>query len=191
MLALTVQRVLRHPRVRAVVVAAPRARLEQTRRLLARLRPRVPVKVVAGGGSRQESVYRALRAAPETPFVLVHDAVRPFVSRAVLDAVMRAARSAGAAVCALPVTDTIKRVRGGWVEDTLDRSVLWAVQTPQGFRTALLREAHDKARREGVVATDDAALVERLGHRVRVVRGNPENFKITTPTDLRRARARP
>jgi 2-C-methyl-D-erythritol 4-phosphate cytidylyltransferase len=190
MLAVTVRRILRYPRVRAVVVAAPRNRLVQVRRLLAGLRPRVPVTVVAGGASRQESVYRALRAAPEAPVVVVHDAVRPFVSQTVLEAVVRAARTAGAAVCGLPVTDTIKRVRAGWVEDTLDRSALWAVQTPQAFRTPLLREAHHEARRHGVVATDDAALVERLGHRVRVVLGSPENLKITTLSDLRRARGR-
>jgi 2-C-methyl-D-erythritol 4-phosphate cytidylyltransferase len=94
----------------------------------------------------------------------------------------------GAAVCALPVTETVKRVRAGLVEATLDRSELWAVQTPQVFRADLLREAHEKARRDGAAGTDDAALVERLGQSVRVVPGLPQNVKITTPEDLRRAR---
>jgi 2-C-methyl-D-erythritol 4-phosphate cytidylyltransferase len=84
----------------------------------------------------------------------------------------------------------VKRVRDGFVEDTVDRDGLWSVQTPQAFRAALLREAHDKARRDGIVGTDDSMLVERLGHRVRVVPGVAGNVKITTPHDLRRARSR-
>jgi 2-C-methyl-D-erythritol 4-phosphate cytidylyltransferase len=86
--------------------------------------------------------------------------------------------------------ETVKRVVDGVVESTLDRSTLWAVQTPQGFRAALLREAHEKARRDGIVGTDDAMLVERIGHPVRVVAGLTENVKITTPADLRSARRR-
>ena len=105
-----------------------------------------------------------------------------------IDAVVDAARRTGAAICALPVTETVKRVRGDEVEATIDRTGLWTVQTPQAFRAALLREAHEKARRDGVVGTDDAALVERLGHPVTVVRGLERNLKITTPEDLRRAR---
>jgi 2-C-methyl-D-erythritol 4-phosphate cytidylyltransferase len=122
--------------------------------------------------------------------VLAHDAVRPFIDRRLIDAVVAAAVADGAAICALPIAETIKRVRDGVVESTLDRSGLWAVQTPQAFRTALLREAHDKARRDGVVGTDDAMLVEWLGQRVRVVPGLAGNVKITTPEDLRRARGR-
>lgn len=179
-----------HPAVRAVVVAAPAAYLSRTRELVAR-GGRRPVHVVAGGPTRQESVWHALQAAPpEAEIVLVHDAVRPFIERPLIDAVAAAAAEHGAAICALPIAETVKRVRDGVVESTLDRSGLWAVQTPQGFRAALLREAHDKARRDGVVGTDDAALVERLGHPVRVVPGLAGNVKITTPEDLRRARRR-
>ena len=131
----------------------------------------------------------ALQAVPRTAdIIVVHDAVRPLITRGLIDAVVKAAAEAGAAICALPITETIKRVRQDVVEATLDRSELWAVQTPQAFRAALLREAHEKARRDGVVGTDDAVLVERLGHQVRVVRGLVENVKITTPDDLRRAR---
>jgi 2-C-methyl-D-erythritol 4-phosphate cytidylyltransferase len=118
----------------------------------------------------------------------VHDAVRPFITRALVDAVLAAADAAGAALCALPVAETVKRVREGLVEATVDRAGLWAVQTPQAFHAAVLREAHDKARRDGVAGTDDAMLVERLGHPVRVVPGLAGNVKITTPDDLRRAR---
>ena len=121
-------------------------------------------------------------------FEPVHDAVRPLISDRLIADVVGAAVEFGAAICALPVVETVKRVRNDVVEATLDRSELWVVQTPQAFRADLLREAHEKARRDGVVGTDDAMLVERLGHPVRVVRGLVENVKITVPDDLRRVR---
>ncbi|MBI1845961.1 MAG: 2-C-methyl-D-erythritol 4-phosphate cytidylyltransferase, partial [Candidatus Rokubacteria bacterium] len=191
-LVTTVQHFTRHPGVDAVVVAVPAAHLDRARRLLAPLGRRVRITVVAGGASRQESVRRGLEAVPRAGGVIVvHDAVRPFITRALVDAVVAAAAADGAAVCALPVTETVKRVRDGRVETTVDRADLWAAQTPQAFRAAILREAHEKAWRDGVTATDDAMLVERLGHPVRVVRGLETNLKITTPADLRRARAAP
>lgn len=190
-LAVTVRRLLLHPGVTAVVVAAPEAHVARARRLLGAGPRRAPITVVAGGATRQESVWRALQAAPaRADIVIVHDAVRPFISRGLVEAVVAAAAADGAAICARPVTETVKRVREGFVEATVDRAGLWSVQTPQAFRAALLREAHDKARRDGIVGTDDAMLVERLGHRVRVVPGLPGNVKITTPDDLRRARGR-
>jgi 2-C-methyl-D-erythritol 4-phosphate cytidylyltransferase len=190
-LAATARHFLTHPEVRAVVVAAPAGYVERARRALAGLRGRVRASVVVGGPTRQASVAAALAALPaDVPLVVVHDAVRPFIGRPLIDRVVAAARAAGAAVCALPVTETVKRVREGRVESTIDRSELWAVQTPQAFRADLLREAHDKARRDGVVGTDDAMLVERLGQPVRVVPGSPENIKITTAADLARARRR-
>jgi 2-C-methyl-D-erythritol 4-phosphate cytidylyltransferase len=147
------------------------------------------VTVVAGGRTRQDSVWLALQAAPDTAdVVVVHDAVRPLITRRLIADVVRAAAGSGAAICALPIAETVKRVRGDLVEATLDRSELWTVQTPQAFRADLLREAHEKARRDGISGTDDAMLVERLGHPVRVVRGLAANVKITTPEDLRRAR---
>jgi 2-C-methyl-D-erythritol 4-phosphate cytidylyltransferase len=190
-LAATVRHFIAHPGVRAVVVAAPAEHVERARRILERLRGRVRARVVPGGPTRQASVAAALAALPaDVPLVVVHDAVRPFISRPLIDRVVAAARATGAAVCALPVVETVKRVREGWVEATLDRSELWAVQTPQAFRAELLREAHDKARRDGVLGTDDAMLVERLGQPVRVVPGSPDNVKITTAADLARARRR-
>jgi 2-C-methyl-D-erythritol 4-phosphate cytidylyltransferase len=182
---------LRHPRIELVVLAAPPAHLGRTRRLVDRLGTRTAVTVVPGGPTRQDSVAQALAAVPPAVrTVVVHDAVRPFVSRAVVDAVLEAAEATGAAICALPIAETVKRVSGDLVEATVDRTGLWAVQTPQAFRAHLLREAHDKARRDGVIGTDDAMLVERLGHPVRVVRGSERNVKITTAEDLRRARGR-
>jgi 2-C-methyl-D-erythritol 4-phosphate cytidylyltransferase len=185
----TVGHFTRHPAVTAIVVAAPEIHVERTRRALAPIGRRARVTVVQGGGMRQDSVWFALQAVPrDADIIIVHDAVRPLITRALIDAVVTTGAEAGAAICALPITETVKRVRQDVVETTLDRSELWAVQTPQAFRAPLLREAHEKARRDGVVGTDDAMLVERLGHPVRVVRGLAENVKITTPEDLRRAR---
>src|SRR3989442_4651099 len=181
----------RNPAVIAIVVAAPEIHVERTRRALAPITRRAPVMVVRGGGMRQDSVWLALQAVPgNADIIVVHDAVRPLITRGLIDAVVGAAAEWGAAICALPITETIKRVRQDMVEATLDRSELWAVQTPQAFRAALLREAHEKARRDGVVGTDDAMLVERLGHQVRGVRGLVAKVKITKPADLRPARAR-
>ncbi len=185
----TVGHFARHPAVVAIVVAAPEIHVERTRKTLARVTRRAPVTVVQGGGMRQDSVWLALKHVPrDADVIIVHDGVRPLITRGLIDAVVSAGAAAGAAICALPITETVKRVRQDVVETTLDRSELWAVQTPQAFRAAVLREAHEKARRDGVVGTDDAMLVERLGHPVRVVRGLAENVKITTPEDLRRAR---
>ena len=146
----------------------------------------IETEVVPGGLERQDSVYNGLlRAKPDTDLVLIHDGVRPFVSREVVLATIEAARQCGAAVAAVPVTDTIKRVdTEGLVVETPARDQLWAVQTPQVFRYALLMQAHQAVRQLGIVATDDAALVERIGVRVKVVRGSYENIKITSEEDL-------
>jgi 2-C-methyl-D-erythritol 4-phosphate cytidylyltransferase len=189
-LVTTVRHFVGHPSVREVVVAAPEAYVATARRLLTAARARSRVSVVAGGATRQESIWRALEATSmDAAMVLVHDAVRPLITRALIDRVLEAARETGGAICALPIAETVKRVEGDRVQATVDRAGLWAVQTPQGFRASLLREAHDKARRDAVTGTDDSMLVERLGHAVKVVPGLPGNVKITTPDDLRRARA--
>jgi 2-C-methyl-D-erythritol 4-phosphate cytidylyltransferase len=172
-----------------IVVAVPEGRVEATRRLLARLRVPKILDVVAGGVDRQESVWRGLQRVPEgARWVVVHDAVRPFITGALVERV-RAAAAAGAATCGMPVRETVKRVADGGVDGTIEREGLWLTQTPQAFTRALLWEAHEKARRDGFVGTDDAGLVERLGVRVAMVPGLPENLKITTPEDLRTARA--
>ncbi len=174
--------------VSGIVVAVPRERVEATRRLLHAARVRKVLDVVAGGAERQESVWLGLQAAGQPEWVLVHDAVRPFVTAALIARVLAAAGPTGAATCGLPVRETVKRVREDMVETTLDRGGLWLIQTPQAFRRDLLWEAHDKARRDGYPGTDDAVLVERLGGRVAVVPGLAENLKVTTTADLRLAR---
>jgi 2-C-methyl-D-erythritol 4-phosphate cytidylyltransferase len=172
-----------------IVVAVPEAHVEATRRLLARQRVPHVAEVVAGGADRQESVWRALQRVPERArWVIVHDGVRPFIDGALVERV-RAAAAGGAATCGLPVRETVKRVRQGSVEATIDRDGLWTTQTPQVFTRALLWEAHEKARRDGFAGTDDAVLVERLGTTVAMVPGLEQNLKITTREDLRTARA--
>jgi 2-C-methyl-D-erythritol 4-phosphate cytidylyltransferase/2-C-methyl-D-erythritol 2,4-cyclodiphosphate synthase len=173
-----------------VVVVAP-GEEAQAAALLAPLALSIPWRVVAGGRERQHSVANALAAVPAaSAFILVHDGARPLVEPATIGAAIAAAREHGAAGVAVPVKDTIKAVdAGGCIAATPDRSTLWAIQTPQVFAAALLREAYAAAERDGVLATDDAALVERLGRRVKIVPGSYGNLKITTPEDLAMARA--
>jgi 2-C-methyl-D-erythritol 4-phosphate cytidylyltransferase len=147
------------------------------------------VTAVEGGASRSESVRRALDAAGEGDPVLVHDAARPLLTADLAERVMDALAGdehADAAIAAAPVTDTVKRVDGaGAVTETLERSELWAVQTPQVFRRAALERALDVSAQELARATDDAWLVEQAGGRVIVVRASEENMKVTVPLDLR------
>jgi 2-C-methyl-D-erythritol 4-phosphate cytidylyltransferase len=175
--------------VAAIVVVAPERHLARARRMLAAAGyPRVTV--VAGGKERQHSVWNGLRALPETcRYVLVHDAVRPFTPPSVISSVVAGARTHGAAVAAVPVGDTL-RLEGspGFLSATVDRKGLWAVQTPQGFRTDLLVEAHGKAARRGILRTDETSLAELLGVHVKIVEGTPSNIKITTRKDLECAR---
>ncbi len=173
--------------VAGVVVAVPP---EDVPRWRAHLRGCRKVRaVVAGGPERQASVARGLAAVPvEVPWILVHDGVRPCITPAVVRRVLAAAQVHGAAVAALPVAETLKRAAAGFVKETVPRDGVAAVQTPQGFRADLLREAHRRAAADGVVGTDDAALVERLGLPVRLVPGLPGNLKITRPEDLPLAR---
>lgn len=148
-----------------------------------------PVRVLAGGRSRQESAARALDAAGDTEAVAVHDAARALCPPELFDRCLEALDEVPAVVPACPLADTIKEVTDGAVERTLDRGRLVAVQTPQAFRADVYRRAHDAARADGVVVTDDAALVERLGVEVRVVEGDERNVKITTAADLVAAEA--
>lgn len=144
----------------------------------------LPVSAVAGGRERQDSVGAGLALLPDDGLVLVHDAARPLPPLRVIRDVRRAAMVAGAAIPVLPCADTIKEVAGGRVCATLERRDLVRVQTPQGFRVELVRRAHARAREGGYMASDDAALVEKLGAPVVVVPGAEENFKVTRAGDL-------
>ncbi len=145
-------------------------------------------KVVAGGSTRQESVYRGLMALDDdTGSVLVHDAARPCVEPGAFEASVLGCARHGAVIAATPSTDTMKIIRDGVVEATPDRSTIWRAQTPQTFAYGMLRTAHERAREQGYVGTDDAELVERAGYVVRVLEGTPDNIKVTTAEDLETA----
>ena len=178
------------PRVKEIYLAMRPAEAEKFRPRLEQERLGKPVHIVEGGEHRQESVSNALAAVKAQPddIVLVHDAVRPFIEQDCIEAVIDAAAKYGAAIAAVPAIDTIKQVErtaeDAVVRATIPREHIVLVQTPQGFRYRVLRDAFDEATRDGFTGTDEASVVERAGHEVHVVMGSPRNLKITTPADL-------
>jgi 2-C-methyl-D-erythritol 4-phosphate cytidylyltransferase len=180
------------PEIAELVVATEPDLAEPMQALLERLAPAHVPRVVAGGPSRQASVYRGLKAVPnECEAVLVHDGARPLIRAHDVLAGMNEVRDGRAALLATRVVDTIKTVEPGslLVVSTLDRRTLWAAQTPQFALAADLRSAHDRAREDGIEATDDATLLERIGIEVAVVPSTSENFKVTIAQDVVRAQA--
>ena len=148
-------------------------------------------KVVIGGEQRQDSVYNGFcEVSQDSEIVLVHDGVRPFLSQKMIADSIDAAREYGAAITAIPVHDTIKRVdTSGLVSQTIDREGLWRVQTPQAFRYSLLLDAFNKAKSENFYGTDEGSLIEHLGEPVKIVEGLEQNIKITRPEDLELSKA--
>jgi len=144
------------------------------------------VTPVAGGLKRQDSVYKGLLAVNEKEStVVIHDGVRPFVNLSSIEECIREAFLHGACILGLPVSDTLKLADdSGYIKKTLERDSVWLAQTPQTFEYSLIRKAHERAREEGFRGTDDASLVERLGEKVRIIRGSINNIKITAPEDL-------
>ncbi len=144
------------------------------------------VKIIEGGTERQDSVYNGLKAIDvNCNIVLIHDGARPFITGNIIEKSIKAAKDAGACVVAVRVKDTIKVVNKNMeVDYTPDRDILWAVQTPQAFEHKLLLEAYKKLRADNIKVTDDAMLVEKLGHIIKIIEGSYENIKITTPEDL-------
>jgi 2-C-methyl-D-erythritol 4-phosphate cytidylyltransferase len=151
---------------------------------------RKKVELVVGGEHRQQSVENTLQsiAAAADDIVLVHDAVRPLVTRQIIQEVIEAAKKYGAAIAGLPAVDTVKQVErtaeGALIKATIPRAGIVMAQTPQGFRYAVIKKAFDEASADGFLGTDEASLVERSGHDVAVVMGSPRNIKITTPADM-------
>lgn len=144
------------------------------------------VKLIVGGDTRQESVYNGLQALPDdAERVLIHDGARCLATPKLFDRCSKALESCQGLIAAVPVTDTIKMVDSeGFITDTPDRSNLWAAQTPQGFEVELLKRCHKRGRELGWQVTDDAALFEKCGLLVTIVRGEETNLKVTTPVDL-------
>jgi 2-C-methyl-D-erythritol 4-phosphate cytidylyltransferase len=176
-----------HPEVDEIVLVLP----EEADGSEYRQRYAKVVAVVGGGPRRQDSVARGFERADCGPedIVLVHDGVRPLVGRGVISRVIAKARECGAAIPVVPVDDTIKETSAGMVVRTLERRRLQRVQTPQGFSRQVLERALQKAGEDGFYGTDEAALVERTGHQVAAVAGDPRNIKITSPADLKAAEA--
>ena len=164
-----------------VVAAVPADLVPEASELVADLSQ---VVLVEGGSSRQESVAKGLEQI-DSEVVVVHDAARPLAPAALVTRALEALGHGDGAVVALPVDETLKEVDDGAVVATVDRSRLWKVQTPQVFRTSVLRSAHEHARADGFCGTDDAQLVERAGGRIAVVEGARSNMKLTYEQDFR------
>ena len=143
-------------------------------------------KIIAGGPKRQDSVWEGLKTLnDDCELVMIHDGVRPFVSQEILKKSVHETANSGATVVAVPVKDTIKIVsKQAEVLETIDRSRIWAVQTPQTFARDVIKRAYEKAYKDRFYGTDDASLVERLGVKVKIIPGSYDNMKITTPGDL-------
>ena len=168
-----------------MVIVASLSNLDPITAITAQLAP--DARVVLGGARRQDSVRAGLDALDDVDYVIVHDGARPLVNEIMIEAVLQGAIETGAAICAIPVNDTIKRASDdNLIAGTIDRRSLRQAQTPQAFRRDLLLRAHEQ---DDADATDDAALIERLGEPVRLVPGSPRNIKVTTPDDLHVAEA--
>jgi len=172
------------PLVGQIVVVVSPSEIPQTQALLSAHGCHKVTAVIPGGRERQDSVAAGLAQIGEVDAVVVHDGVRPFAAPETVTAVVTAALASGAATAGVPSQETVKQVEGTEIVATLDRTHIWIAHTPQAFRADVLRAAHQRAQEDGTRARDDAALVERLGHRVQIVEDSPLNLKITVPDDL-------
>lgn len=173
-----------HPLIDLIVITVPSGHEELCRtRIVTRFNLGKVKEIVAGGTTRQASVYNGLLRLGKADMVAIHDGVRPLVTADVITETFKAAEVSGAALACAPVSDTIKKKKGTHLE-TIPRAHLWLAHTPQTFRTDLILQAHKKALEDGFDGTDDAALVERLGHPVTIVEDSADNIKITTSEDL-------
>jgi 2-C-methyl-D-erythritol 4-phosphate cytidylyltransferase len=186
----TIRKFVACPPVTEIVVALRSDDMDWVREMLGKEALPKPVRLVQGGDSRQQSVENALaQLAPDTDLVAVHDAVRPFIDLPTIEKVLREASETGAAIVGIVPVDTVKQVRKNKVRGTIPREGLTLAQTPQVFGYALLKEAFERAREDGFVATDESSLVERLEKvEVSVVLGSDRNIKITKPSDMDLAR---
>ena len=187
----TLRRFSAVPAVAELIVVVAKDEIAFVEEMLEKAQGLKPWRVVQGGAERQYSIANGMaHLAADADIVLVHDAARPLVSLAAIEAVISAAREKGAAIAAVRAKNTIKVVgEDGRVEATPARASLWEVQTPQGFRREILQRAYEKAAQDGFLGTDDASLVERIGEAVFVVESDYGNLKITTPEDLWMAEA--
>jgi 2-C-methyl-D-erythritol 4-phosphate cytidylyltransferase len=169
-----------------IVVAAPEE-MNRVEKLLQALKGfKEKYKIAVGGKQRQDSVYNGLMCiSSDTDIVIVHDGVRPLISKKIIKESIRSAKKYGACITAVPVKDTIKRVQDNKVLSTLFRENLWQVQTPQTFQFNILKNAHEQAKIKNYYSTDEAGLVEWIGHPVHVITGDYKNIKVTTADDIK------
>ena len=172
------------PLCQAVYLPINPAERESFERLIEQYNINKIKAMVTGGKERQESVFQALKAVKETDIVLVHDGARPFIRHSTIRRLVEKAKECKAAIVAVPVKDTVKRVENAQITETVERSSLWAAQTPQAFHISILKQAYEAAERDSFLGTDDASLVERLGVQVAIVEGQYDNIKLTTKEDL-------
>jgi len=178
------------PEIQAIYLVVPKADFAYCEsEVMAPIALNQPITLVAGGKTRQESVYNGLFALPgEAGIVVIHDGVRPFAAPAYIRECIQAAGAHGACIVGVPASDTIKQVtEAGFVAHTLDRQSLWMAQTPQAFDLRYIRKAHEHALSSGFAGTDDASIIEHYGGTVRMIQGGGCNIKITTPADLKLA----
>lgn len=180
----TVQVFDEHAAITHISIAAPEDDVSDVQRMIEAEQPATPWHVVAGGATRQESVYRAIKALPEdVHVVLVHDAVRPFVHPAMISEVIETIEKQGAAAVAVPVADTLRKGQEGTFSTTISRESVYRMQTPQGALRLYMEKAFEKALKEEWQVTDDVELLQRAGYPVHVVEGSSLNIKITTRAD--------
>ena len=178
--------------VNQIIVVVPDEDLDFCRNeILTPAKLQKDVNLIAGGLERQDSVYNALKIIePDEGIVIIHDGVRPFVRQKHLVDAINGAEEFGACILGIPAFDTVKKVNpANEIIETHKRDTLWLAQTPQVFEVKLIKKAHEKAKQEGFMGTDDASLVERLGEAVKIIPGSRSNIKITNPEDLNLARA--
>jgi 2-C-methyl-D-erythritol 4-phosphate cytidylyltransferase len=184
LIARSVSAFLEHAGIDAVVVAVAASNRHPVESAVG---DNAKLSFVLGGERRRDSVRAGLMALSDAEYVVVHDGARPLVTSELIDAALAGARESGAALCAIPVADTVKRAdEAGYVRGTISRDGLWLAQTPQAFRRDLLLRAHEEVEAD---ATDDAAMVELIGAPVKLVMGSRRNLKVTTPEDLALAEA--
>jgi 2-C-methyl-D-erythritol 4-phosphate cytidylyltransferase len=168
-----------------IIISASLEIIERIEKITNSLNDIKPVIVIEGGKERQDSVLNGINAVPsDTDIIVIHDAVRPFITADLITECIITAEKHGSVSVMRPIKETVKIVSNGVIEKTLDRSKLWITQTPQAFRTEIIKKAHEKAKNDNFMGTDDCILVERIGLKVHVIEGSDKNIKITTPADL-------
>ena len=181
----TLKPFIRCPEIECIIIVSAAGILEKIPNTISNTSHSKKILIIEGGPERQDSVLNGLTAVPaDVDIVIIHDAVRPFISSKIITECVHSARDHGAVTVMRPLKETVKIVSNGVVAKTPDRSSFWITQTPQAFKTLLIKKAHTNALNEGFTGTDDCMLVERLGHPVHIIEGNDLNIKITTSADL-------